>query len=1032
MYSISGIFHSFRSFLWDLAPLHSQSRRALSACLLPLLLTLPTLLSAQTGIEFTPEEQRFIRQHPVIVVGGEEDWPPFDFVQDGEYTGVARDYLELLEESTGLQFQVETGHTWDQLLKGLEERRFDLLPMLYWSEQRTRYIHFTRPYLYARHYVFVRRGEASITSMRDLEEKRVAIPRGYAQIEMLRRDYPKIPILEVESPLAAIDAVLTRRADALIETTALVSHLVRENKLQGIVPALATDLPVNRLYMGARKDWPLLRDILQKGLDTISDAEREQIADRWISMEVMESEPGPVAGPLPLVDEERRYLRQKGQLMACVDPAWAPLEKLENGIYSGLGADYLKLFSERIGIPIDVLPTDSWAESVAEARARRCDLFLLSVNSPSRATFMDTTRPYVKLPLVLATRPEVLFISELDEIGKRRIGIIEGYALADLVLEKYPDLELVPVPSNRVGMQRVADGELFGLLDTLPSIAFAIQNRYIGELKIGGRFGIDWELGVATRNDEPILGRLFERVVQSVDANTREEILNRWTAVNYTQRFDYTLLWQVVGLFSVVLLLFVYRNRQLVRHRLEIQEKNNQLAEINQRLSEQKNRIEYLAEHDVLTGLPNRQSLLQRLDHGLSLARRREQKLALMFIDLDRFKNINDTLGHDVGDEVLKCLAEKMKGVLRDSDTLVRVGGDEFILLMEAISGDDEPGVVAEKIQRVVNQPIQVREYSLDTTASIGIAVYPDDGEDANTLIKNADSAMYSAKDAGKDNYQYYTHSLSEQIHRRLFIERELRHAIERKQLTLVFQPQIALESEAIVGAEALLRWQHPELGSVSPDEFIPIAEDSGLIVSIGEWVFLNACRAFLECRESGCDLQNISINVSSVQFSQSDIASSFSNIIRQLGIPASCIDIEITERYIMEHTEQNSDVLETLRRIGFRISVDDFGTGYSSMSYLKLLPLDTIKIDKAFVDDIPHDINDVQITRAILALSHSLGYSVVAEGIEREEQLRFLRRAGCTFGQGYLFSRPIPLPDLVRYVTDYRNRPLGESLVQP
>lgn len=1031
MYSVCAVSHFTKVLLRSairVVPLSILYRRCFYACLL--LLTLPTPLLAKTGLDFTPEERAFIREHPVIVVGGEEDWPPFDFVQDGEYTGVARDYLALLEEKTGLSFQVETGPTWDQLLKGLEERRIDLLPMLYWSEQRTRYIHFTRPYLHARHYVFMRRGEQSIRSMRDLEQKRVAVPRGYAQIEMLRRDYPKVPIVEVESPLAAIDAVLTRRADALIENTALVSHLVRQNKLQGIVPALATDLPVNRLYMGTRKDWPQLRDILQKGLDAISDAERERIASRWIQLDALAQETDLMPEPIFIQEEELNYLRHKGRLMACVDPAWEPLEKLDNGVYSGLGADYLKLFQDRIGIPIDVLPTASWAESVAEARARRCDLFLLSVNSPVRATFMDTTRPYVKLPLVLATRPDVLFISELDEIGKRRIGIIEGYALADLVLERYPELELVPVPSNRVGMQMVADGELFGLLDTLPSIAFAIQNRYIGELKIGGTFDIDWELGVATRNDEPVLGRLFERVVQSVDANTREEILNRWTAVNYSPRFDYTLLWQVVGLFSVLLLLFFYRNRQLVRHRQEIQEKNNQLAEINQRLAEQKDQVEYLAGHDTLTGLPNRQSLLERLEHALTLARRRKQKLALMFIDLDRFKNINDTLGHDVGDEVLKYLAEKMKGVLRDSDTLVRVGGDEFILLMEAIGGDDEPGVVAEKIQQVVNRPIQVREYSLDTTASIGIAVYPDDGGDAHTLIKNADSAMYSAKDAGKDNYQYFTHSLSQQIHRRLFIERELRHAVERDQLRLVFQPQIALESEAIVGTEALLRWQHPELGNVPPDEFIPIAEDSGLIVSIGEWVFLNACRAFLQCRESGCDLQNISINVSSVQFSQGDIASSFSNIIRQLGIPASCIDIEITERYIMEHTERNSDVLENLRRIGFRISVDDFGTGYSSMSYLKLLPLDTIKIDKAFVDDIPHDINDVQITRAILALSHSLGYSVVAEGIEREEQLRFLRRAGCAFGQGYLFSEPLPLPDLIRYVTDHRNRPVGQSLV--
>jgi diguanylate cyclase (GGDEF)-like protein/PAS domain S-box-containing protein len=427
--------------------------------------------------------------------------------------------------------------------------------------------------------------------------------------------------------------------------------------------------------------------------------------------------------------------------------------------------------------------------------------------------------------------------------------------------------------------------------------------------------------------------------------------------------------------------------------------------------------IQFLAYHDHLTGLPNRLNLQESLDHAIKTAKRSGKKLALLFIDLDRFKIINDTLGHHIGDEMLKVISVKIRGVLRESDILARVGGDEFVVLMEDAKSEKDAAQVAWKIISVIKEPIFVEDYTLNTTASVGIAIYPDDGKDVETIIKNADSAMYKAKDEGKDNYQFFTKKLSDMITHRMKIENALRDAIKNKELFLVYQPQYDLKNRKTISVEALLRWNSKELGFISPTDFIPIAEESGMIVPIGEWVFENACKEYLRLKEKGLVLERMCINVSSIRFREENAVAKFEETIKRVGIEAQNVEIEITERYIMEHTEQNLNILDKLRNIGFRISVDDFGTGYSSMSYLKTLPLDTIKIDKSFIDKILYHSKDMQITKAIITLSKSLGYSVVAEGIETKEQEIFLRENDCDIGQGYYFSKPLVSKDLEKFL---------------
>ena len=454
-----------------------------------------------------------------------------------------------------------------------------------------------------------------------------------------------------------------------------------------------------------------------------------------------------------------------------------------------------------------------------------------------------------------------------------------------------------------------------------------------------------------------------------------------------------------------------------------VRDKNNEIQNFIaiytnlEEIIEMEKKAEYLAYHDSLTKLPNRTYFEERIVDMLELAKIDNNKVAVLFIDLDRFKVINDTLGHHVGDGMLIELAKRLRSVLKKDDILARIGGDEFVVIINDIEEKKEAGIIAGKILTVMREPIKVYDYHLNTTASIGIAIYPHDGENRNDIIKHADSAMYHAKDKGKDNYQFYTTQLSLNVESRLALEQELLHALEREELMLYYQPQYYLENGKISGAEALLRWKSEKLGWISPDRFVYIAEETGIIVEIGYFVFEEACKAYMHWREEGLDIGNISINISSIQFREDDLLEKFKNIILKVGIPAHKIEIEITERFIMEYSTINLTILEDLRNIGCKISIDDFGTGYSSMSYMKKLALDTIKIDRSFIMDLPGDTHDAEVSKAIIALSKSLGYEVVAEGIETVEQEEFLRKHHCDIGQGYYFAKPMDNDDFVSFV---------------
>jgi diguanylate cyclase (GGDEF)-like protein/PAS domain S-box-containing protein len=427
------------------------------------------------------------------------------------------------------------------------------------------------------------------------------------------------------------------------------------------------------------------------------------------------------------------------------------------------------------------------------------------------------------------------------------------------------------------------------------------------------------------------------------------------------------------------------------------------------RHEEVQRRIHHLAFYDGLTGLPNRELFGDRLGLALTQAHRKNEKVGVMFMDLDRFKYINDTLGHGVGDRLLKIVAERLKSTLREGDTIARIGGDEFTAILAGMHGPSHAVSVCEKILKELDRPVMLEGRSFCVTCSIGLSVFPDDGEDQNTLMKKADIAMYRAKELGRNNCQLYTLDMSARIHQRLDLESDLREALEKGELHMVYQPQADIRDGRLVGVEALARWRHPRLGDIPPATFIPIAEETGLIGRLGEWGMRTACRAAKEWVGAGGRPLRVAVNLSAHQLRQKGLPQVVANVIAEAGLRTDDLALELTESALIQNSEADVSTLQSLIDMGVQIAIDDFGTGYSSLSYLKRFSVGTLKIDRSFVKDIPEDANDRVLARMIIAVAHASKIKVIAEGVERYEQLRFLRDEGCDEIQGYLLSEPVP-----------------------
>lgn len=464
------------------------------------------------------------------------------------------------------------------------------------------------------------------------------------------------------------------------------------------------------------------------------------------------------------------------------------------------------------------------------------------------------------------------------------------------------------------------------------------------------------------------------------------------------------------------------------QHQLEetVELRTRELSDINETLLDEINerrRIEanlkHTAHHDALTDLPNRLLLDARLNHAIERAKRKHLQVAVMFIDLDHFKNINDSLGHDIGDQLLVAISNRLLNCVREDDTVARLGGDEFIIIIEQVRDIADLDDLLKKIMKVTSQTITIDNHDLSTSSSIGISIYPDDGNSPEQLMRNADAAMYYVKDSGRNKHHFYTRDLTTTAYDRVILEADLKHAILNKQLLVYYQPQISLKTKKIVGVEALIRWQHPELGLLLPKQFLYVAEKTNLINDLGEIVLTTACQQMVKWKQQGLPIETVAVNIAGNQIHHGDLVEKVKTILQHTNCETQWLELEITEDFIIKKTGQAIITLQKLRELGISLAIDDFGTGYSSLSYLKQLPINKLKIDRSFVSDLNHDMEDATLVQAIIAMGKSLNLKLVAEGVENGSHEIFLAAHGCEYAQGFYYSKPVPADEIEKMFID-------------
>jgi diguanylate cyclase len=495
---------------------------------------------------------------------------------------------------------------------------------------------------------------------------------------------------------------------------------------------------------------------------------------------------------------------------------------------------------------------------------------------------------------------------------------------------------------------------------------------------------------------------------------------NNWLAITIA-----VIAFAVLTITTILLIYDAHLDSRIRKH-------NRQLARANEQLEEVNAQLQHVAMHDALSGLPNRLLLADRLSQAIAQAERHQSRFAVFVVDLDRFKAINDSLGHLAGDAMLKEVARRLASVLRKADTLARLGGDEFVLVLNEISSAPDVETIAGKVLADIARPVKLSDLELHTSASIGISLFPTDGTDAETLLQHADAAMYHAKKNGRNAYQLFVPAMSAFARDRLELENGLRRALVQGEFVLYYQPKVDVRDGGIDSAEALIRWQHPTRGLTAPLDFIPLAEESGLILPIGEWVLREACRQACAWQTAGLRPLRVAVNLSAQQFRQKNLVAVVRSALNAARLEPRYLELELTESAVMHDAEQSIEILQQLSALGVRISVDDFGTGYSSLSYLRRLPLDKLKIDRAFIRDVVTSRDDAAIVRAIVSLAHNLRLKVIAEGVETPDQLAFLRELGCDQYQGYHYSVPVPDNVFVEMLREHQARsltPLAASL---
>lgn len=702
------------------------------------------------------------------------------------------------------------------------------------------------------------------------------------------------------------------------------------------------------------------------------------------------------------------------------------------GEWTGLAVDVLEAAAAREDWRIRYVP-GHWRDLTERLQRGELDLLVGIAYSAERAERLHFTEQTLVSNWGIVYRGPGVDVGSLLDLRGRRVALMNGSihsrAFEKLMAEFQLEFEPVMVSSYSAVLAALEGGRAdAGVINRIFSIENAASFSAYPTSVIFNPVEVRY---AAPGRVEPNLIEALDRQLKLMKADSQSvyhRSLERWLTGRMSAGMPEWVPWAAglaLGVVLLVLAMNVLLRRQVKVRTQELVENTLRLrGEIEQRHDAQE-RLNRLAYYDSLTGLSNRVLFRDRFQQALAQAQRDKRRMAVMLLDLDRFKDVNDSLGHPMGDRLLRVMAERFRRVVRDSDSIARLGGDEFTVLLTEVETPESVAPIAERLLRYCAEPTQIGGTDVYMSASIGVAIYPDDASDIDSLLKHADTAMYQAKSAGGQGYKFYSPEMTERALKRVALEGRLRSALERNEFNLVYQPVTDLKTGRVVGMEALLRWECCEGQSIGPAEFIPVAEETGLIVAIGDWVLDEACSQMRRWHDAGLGNLRVAVNVSSRQIGRERLVEAVLHALRRSGLEPRYLELELTERVFVDNTDLVHTTLKRLSDLGVHISIDDFGTGYSSLGYLKRLPIHTIKIDRTFVSGVPDDRDDAELTTAIVAMAHGLGCRVVAEGIETEAQLKFLQQHGCNDAQGYLFARPMAAAECETWLRAHNGAPL-------
>ncbi len=713
-----------------------------------------TISGASERILLTEAEQAFLQKHPVIRVSNEADFPPFDFAIGGEPRGYSIDLLNLLADRIGIELEFVNGYSWAELVEQFKAGDLDLIHTLNRTPERIQFGLFTSPFMRYKNYFVTHRDNPEITRVEELYGKSFAVVDGWSIKTYIEQNHPQISLQVYGSQEEMLEAVDDQRAYAMIGDHFATQYVInkkgfRDLKFSGWFREFDNGTSRSYRFM-AQLDAPELISMLNKALDALTFQEMDALEIKWFGESLQGL--GQSDNQIQYTADELSYLEQKGEIRMCVDPNWAPFESLgAGGEYQGLAADILALVSQRANLELVPVPTQSWTQSIEFAKTRRCDIFSLAMSTPERRTYMDFTPPYVSFPFVIATLDSSIFIDSIEQVRDQKLAIVKGYAYAEFLREDYPDIDLVEVESINQGLRLVQDEEVFGMIDALPTIAYAIQQGGYTRVKVAGRFDYDWELGVATRNDEPLLNAIMTKAMATVSTKERAGIYNRWYAVRLESHIDYAQLLKIVLAGILLLAMFVIWNRQVVFARRKTEAALAKLKLVHEELEMKNRALEQLAVRDHLTGLYNRIKLEEALVDETARCRRYGHPLGLIMLDVDHFKQVNDTDGHQMGDKVLQLIAQSLLGGVREVDLIGRWGGEEFLVICPET---DLQGTLA--LAEHLRGLVAGQDFPASSGQTISLGVTELHHKDkVQEIVGRADKALYQAKDRGRNRVEF-------------------------------------------------------------------------------------------------------------------------------------------------------------------------------------------------------------------------------------------------------------------------------------